>query len=161
MSTFDLFLVQFILGITCWTIIAYWVVHPWLRGKSKMESLKYLVIPQMFRHIGIGLAVPGLVALDMPHDLAIQIAAGDTITAIAFMIAFVSLNSKWKVSMPIVWLANMIGFTDVMLSVIRASINDISNQLHGAWYIPTLSVPLMIIGHVLIFVILLKKDNGK
>ena len=79
--TLQLFITEFALGISAWTVIAVVWVYPWLKTKSKVDALAIMLAPQMMRSIGISLLIPGLVGPDMPKELAQQIAWGDATTS--------------------------------------------------------------------------------
>jgi hypothetical protein len=125
-----------------------------------MDALTILVVPQMLRYVGLALLVPGLVGPQMVRSVATQIAALDALTAVLALISFVALSVKARFTLPLVWLMNIVGFGDLMSSVIRASVVDISPQLYSAWYVVTLSMPFLLVMHVLSFIILSRKAGA-
>ena len=159
-STFEIFLLAFIIAISSWTALAYYWIYPWLRRKPKMDALTILVVPQMLRYVGLALLVPGLVGPLIVRSVATQIATLDALTAVLALISFVALSTKARFALPFVWLMNIVGFGDLMSSVIRASVVDISPQLYSAWYVVTLSMPFLLVMHVVSFIILSKKARA-
>ena len=157
--TLQLFITEFALGISAWTVIAVVWVYPWLKTKSKVDALAIMLAPQMMRFIGISLLIPGLVGPDMPKELAQQIAWGDATTSALAMIGILFLRSGWKGAIGFAWFVNLLGFTDLLLSVGRGSAVDISTHLHGAWYVPTLAVPFTLTSHLVAFLILIKHKS--
>ena len=161
MTTFQLLIGQMALGIMTWTLIAWGLIYPALRSKSREEALTFLVIPQMFRHIGLGFIVPALVGPGVPADLAWQIASHDTFTAFLAMAAFGSLCIRARWAVPAVWAMNVFGAIDLICSVVQSSMVNISAKLLAGWYIPVVSVPIMFVDHVLIFATLARRTNKR
>jgi len=157
-ATFSIFLIAFVIALSSWTALAYYWIYPWLRSKPKMDALTILVVPQMFRYIGLALLVPGLVGPLIAKSIATQIAGLDALTSILAVISFVVLSRRSKFALSLVWLMNLVGLGDLLTSVIRASIVDIPPQLYAGWYVVTLSMPALLVMHVLSFIILIKKS---
>jgi hypothetical protein len=155
-TTLQLFVAEFALALSAWTLIAWNWVFPWLKTKTKKEAIMILLAPQMMRFVGISLVIPGVVGSGIPKDLVAQIALLDAATSLFAILGILILRSGWKGAMAIAWLINIFGFADLLISVIQSSLADISPHLHAGWYVPTLAVPATLTSHILSFIILTK-----
>ncbi len=154
MDTLTIFLTQLILSITVFSFIAKWYVSPWLSGKLLNESLMILIFPHAFRHVGLSFLVPGLVDESLPNQFAFMTAYGDFISGLLALVAIVFLRKGWAYAISLVWVFNVIGLLDLLNALRQA---DAVPFLHTTWYIPTFWVPILLVTHVMIFSLLLKK----
>ncbi len=53
MDTQAIFGLQFLLSLVVWSLIAKWLLAPWLEKKSPHEALFWLTLPHAFRHVGM------------------------------------------------------------------------------------------------------------
>ena len=65
--------------------------------------------------------------------------------------AFVALGMRWSIATPLVWIVNVFGTFDLLLSVVRSSLSDVSGELHAAWYVTGLLVPLSGVSHEILY----------
>ena len=72
-----IFGLQFILSMIMWSLIAKWLLAPWLKKMTIHEALLWLTIPHAFRYIGMVFLVPGVVSQEMPSTFAILAGYGD------------------------------------------------------------------------------------
>ena len=158
MTSEQIFLLQFMLSLFVWGMIARWVFAPALKTKSTHEALFWLAIPHAFRHIGLVFLVPGVVSSEMPDSFSTLAAYGDLATGVIAMLALVALRYKWSGAIAIVWLFNVLGTIDL-----ARALSQTQAVLHfeSAWFIPTLLVPLLLVTHIMIFVRLLGKRSGE
>jgi len=157
-TTLQLFITEFALALSSWSVIAWNWIFPWLKNKTKNEAIMILLAPQMMRFVGITLVIPGVIGPDIPKNLVAQIALLDAITSFVSMLGILVLKSGWKGALAFAWLINIFGFADLLLSVIQSSMADISSHLHAGWYVPTIAVPITFTSHILSFIILLNKN---
>jgi hypothetical protein len=153
-----LFVLQVVLSIAAWGSIAAWLVVPYVRTQTRQRALLVLLIPQLFRHVGVTLLVPGVVAPGMPRSFAVPTAVGDTATQLLTVVALVCLHRGWRYAIPLVWMVNIFGLTDLVLNVVRAARTGAVAFLQAAWFGPTFIVPLMVVSHVLVFWVLLRRE---
>jgi hypothetical protein len=62
MPIFSVFAAQVVLSTAAWSLVTWRFVIPYLKGKRREDALAILVTPQMFRHVGMTMLVPGVVA---------------------------------------------------------------------------------------------------
>ena len=159
MEQIHLFAIQFLLSLIAWGAIGRWVVAPCLKTKSLHEALIPLVLPHLFRHVGVSLLVSGLVAPGMPRGFALSTAIGDTLTQILAVLSLAALRGRWRHSIQIVWVFNTIGCVDMLYALFYAARVGAVRYLQAAWFGPTFIVPLMLVSHYMVFMMLLRRPK--
>ena len=154
-----IFVLQMVLSLAAWGSIALWLVVPYVRTLPKRRALLLLLIPQMFRHIGVTLLVPGVVSPDIPAAFALPTAIGDTTTQLLAVLTIACLHQGWRYAFPMAWVTNTFGLIDLLLNGGRAALTGAIAYLHAAWFVPTFLVPLMVVSHLLVFWVLLRRDD--
>ncbi len=153
MSPQAIFLLQFILSLIVFGLVAKWVLAPWLASQSQRDALFWLTLPHAFRHVGMVFLVPGVVAQPLPEYFANPAAYGDLLTGILALLTLVLLRIGWKGVIGAVWLFNVVGTVD-LLNALRHV--EVVADFGAVWYIPTLFVPLLLVTHFMIFARLVK-----
>jgi hypothetical protein len=120
------------------------------------SALSILLLPQLFRHVGVTLVVPEVVDPGIPEAFARQTAIGDMITVALAWGALASLRMSWRFAIAAVWSFNIVGLTDMLLNLAAAVRLGAAEHLGAAWYGPAFVVPAMLVVHVLIFAVLLR-----
>ena len=154
MDTGAIFGLQFVLSIVVWSLLARWLLSPWLEKKSRHEALFWLTLPHAFRHVGMVFLVPGVVAQPLPESFANPAAYGDLLTGVLALLALIALRTSWTGAVVLVWLFNTVGTVD-LLNALRHV--DVAPDFGAAWYIPTFLVPLLLVTHFMIFARLLRR----
>ena len=153
MNTQSIFLLQFVSSLIVISLLARWVLVPWLSKQSQRDALFWLTIPHAFRYIGMVFLVPGVVAQPLPDYFAIPAAYGDLLAAVLALLALIMLRAGWAGAVGMVWLFNVVGTLD-LLNALRHL--EVVPYFGSAWYIPTMLVPLLLVTHFMIFTRLLK-----
>ncbi len=153
MSAQAIFVLQFVLSVTLFSLVTKWVVAPWFAKQSQQTALFWLTLPHAFRYIGMVFLVPGVVAQPLPDYFAIPAAYGDLAASVLAILALVLLRTGWKGTMGVVWLFNVVGTAD-LLNALRHV--EVVSDFGSVWYIPTFFVPLLLVSHFMIFARLLK-----
>jgi len=156
MDALAIFVLQFILSVVVWGLIANWLLAPWLEKKSPDNGLFWLVLPHAFRYMGMVFLVPGVVARPLPGAFATPAAYGDLVTGVLALLALIALRTGWAGALALVWLFNIVGTVD-LLNALR-HLNVVAD-FGAAWYIPTLFVPLLLVTHFMIFARLLRRGR--
>ena len=84
-------------------------IWPRLRAMSREEALLPLVVPHMFRFVGLSFLVPGVVSASLSTDFARPAAYGDLAAAVLAVIAVFALSARVSWALPIVWVFNLWG----------------------------------------------------
>jgi len=156
MDPLSIFVLQLVLSITVFTIVAKWYVSPWLAEKTNGQALTVLIFPHAMRHIGLLFFVPGVVSQPLPDFFSYTAAYGDLVSGLLALLALVILRKGWGIAIPLVWLFNIVGSVD-LLNALRHV--DVVPDLGATWYIPTFLVPLLLVTHAMIFARLLRRAH--
>jgi hypothetical protein len=142
-----IFVLQFVLSIIAFGLLARWYAAPWLAGKSLETALMILIAPHAFRHIGMSFLVPALNHPGMPLDFATSAAYGDLLSGILALVALIALRGRWILAIPLVWLFSIIGIIDLSNALRQ---DDAILYMGATWFIPTFLVPLLLVTHVMV-----------
>ena len=82
---------------------------PWLQTRRRNEALLALVVPHLFRFVGLSFLVPGVVSRELARAIAVPAAYGDLGTAILALIATLALARRASWAIAAVWLFNVWG----------------------------------------------------
>jgi hypothetical protein len=151
-----LFGISVFLGFVVWGMIGSRYIWPALRGRSRAEALRPVLLLHAFRFVGLAFLVPGVVSPDLPDAFARPAAYGDLTTALLALLAIATLGTR--PGTVIVWVFNIVGTVDLLNAFYQADRLGvgIAPGLQGAaYFIPTVLVPLLLVTHVLVFRILL------
>ena len=68
-----------------------------------------------------------------------------------------SLRLRPGLALPLVWLFNLVGITDLLFAVVQGVITGLPfSHIGVAWFIPTVYVPLLLVIHITVFWFLLR-----
>jgi hypothetical protein len=151
---------QVVFSLAAYAAVGWWFIRPWLRTKPVRVALSILLIPQLFRHVGVSLLVPEIVDPSFPEGMARQTAIGDTVATLLAWAALVSLRVGWRHAIAAVWTFNLVGLTDMALNLTNGIRLQVADDLGAAWFGIAFVVPLMLVVHFLIFVFLFSAREG-
>jgi hypothetical protein len=154
MDTPTIFLLQFVLSILVFGLLAKWELTPRLNKLSQRDALFWLTLPHAFRHIGLVFLVPGVVYQPLPEGFAGPAAYGDLAAGLLAITALLALRSRWAIALPIVWAFNIVGTVDLFNALRQV---EAVPSFGAAWFIPTFFVPLLLVTHYLSFARLLQR----
>ncbi|MGY8708481.1 hypothetical protein RAD16_22315 [Bradyrhizobium sp. 18BD] len=142
------------------SVVAAIYVWPALRAMPRHDALRLLAAFHAFRFLGMNFMVAGFVAPELSADFAGQVGWGDLIAATLALVSMAALSWRWSFAIPTVWIFNIWGTLD-LLNAYYVGATKIQNPgLFGAGiYIPALYVPLLLVGHALIFMLLLRPGS--
>ena len=152
MEIMEIFGLQFLLSTVGVALIARWYVAPGLAALSTDKALQLLLLPHMFRHLGLVFVVPALVGENLDPAFAAGAAYGDLVSGLLAIVAAVLLRAKWRGATAVVWVFNVVGTVDLVNALRQA---EVVPDLGVAWLIPTFVVPVLLVTHFMIFVRLL------
>lgn len=140
------------------TLAAYWYLLPWLKKRAFAQAVTPLLLLHGTRAVGLSFLAPAVRGSDLPQDLALTAALGDTSAALlslfaAMMVRTGSSSSRW-----LVFLANAVGLVDILVVAVWGAWVDFpSMQLGATWFIPTVLGPVMLTTHVVMFWLLFRR----
>ena len=109
-----------------------------------------------FRFLGLSFLIPGVVAPDLSPAYAVPAAYGDLGAAILALLALWALPNG--LGIVLAWIFNIWGTADLLFAFYQGNeVGLLPGQLGAAFYIPTFLVPLLLVTHVLMFRILLRR----
>jgi|SRR5712692_9053552 len=150
------------LGIVSYGLIARWYIIPVLDKHSLHTALVPLILLHCFRYLGLSFLLPGVVSIHIARAFAVPAAYGDFLTALLALIAVLALRNRWDVAITLVWVFNVVGTLDLLVALPQGILNIHAGQLVGAYFIPSLIVPALLVTHFLVFRLLLKRaDSAK
>lgn len=147
-----------ILGsFVAWGIVVWVFLWPQIEATSKTTALMALVAPHMFRFIGLGFLIPGVVSESLPQGFARPAAWGDVGAALLAIVAMVALaaNAPWAIALT--WIFNIWGTLDLLNAMFqgpRKLAVSGPGALGATFYIPTFIVPGLLLIHAVIFRVL-------
>ncbi len=140
-------------------VVAKLYCAPKLRMKRREDALLPLVVPHLFRFVGLSFLVPGVVSSSLSPAFAAPAAYGDLIaTILAILVIFALVAHAYWVS-SIIWLFNFWGAGDLLYAFYVGFINlgGDPGVLGATFFIPTLLVPPLLVTHIMIFWLLLRR----
>jgi hypothetical protein len=157
----QIFFLSMAFSLTTFGLIARWYVVPALCGLPRDRALMPLVLPHCFRYVGLAFLIPGVTAAELPRGFAEPAAYGDLIAAVLALLAAVALRRGSAAGIPLVWIMNLEGTTDFINAFVQGRLNPYRfGDLGTLFFIPTLVVPALMISHVLIFWLLLRRQDA-
>jgi hypothetical protein len=153
-----LFGISVAFGFIAWGIVVAQYFWPLLRTQTRGDALRPLLLLHSFRFIGLAFLVKGVVAPELPAAFAVPAAYGDLIAALLALVALAALRSGFGI--PLVWVFNLWGSADLLNAFYQANASGLeAGMLQATYFIPTFIVPLLLITHVLVFLILIRRDS--
>jgi hypothetical protein len=136
-------------------LVARLYVWPWIRTLEKPAALAILVLPHMFRFVGLSFLEPGVVSPDLSAAFAVSAAYGDLAAAMLAIAATIALSWRAVFAIPLVWVFNLWGTFDLLSAFYRGLANGLEpGSLGATYYIPTFVVPGLLTLHALVFAVL-------
>jgi hypothetical protein len=130
-----------------------------LQNADSDRALTWLVAPHMFlRFIGLGFLVPGVVSPLLPAALAVPAAYGDFIAGVLAIVATIALVNRTSWAIKSVWLFNLWGIADFVFAFYQGwRVGLQPGMLGAAFFIVTAVVPALLVTHLLIFRLLVRR----
>ena len=157
MDVTPLFGLSILFSFIAFGVVSRLYIWPHLQFLDRNRALRALVVPHIFRFVGLSFLVPGVVAPTLSRGFAAPAAYGDLIALILALIATFVLSKNVSWAIPVVWIFNIWGTADFLFAFYQGMIARIDfGSLGAAFYIPTVLVPAGLILHVMIFMLLVR-----
>jgi hypothetical protein len=157
MDAQQIFGLQVLLSFVIYSLIAAWYVAPRLARLPLVAALLPLLFVHASRHLGMVFLVPTVVGAPLPARFAVPAAYGDLLAGLLALAAIVALRAGWLVGIPLVWIFSVIGLLDLVNAFYQGLSTNV--QLGAAYYIPTFVVPALVVTHVLILRLLIRRPR--
>ena len=153
-----LFGLSVLMSFLAFGIVTKLYILPRLRLMPREEAILPLVVPHVFRFVGLSFLVPGVVSPSLSPAFAAPAAYGDLLAAILAVIAALAVSAGARWAIAAVWIFNLWGAADLVNAIYQGQIGvGIGPGLLGAaFFIPTVVVPPLLVTHALIFWLLLR-----
>jgi len=156
MDTLAIFGLQLTYSLVVWGLIARWIFSPRLKPLALNQALFWLLLPHLFRHVGLSFLVPGVGGEGLSDAFVFTTAFGDLAAAMLALASIFALRANKSWALSLVWVFNIVGTIDLVKALSNA---DQVPLLGAAWYIPTMFVPLLLVTHMMVFARLIGKKN--
>lgn len=157
MNALVAFLLSVGVSLLSYTLIAVWYIVPRLSKQPREQALLPLVLLHLFRTVGLVFLFPQVTGGALPSAFAIPAAYGDLLTTGLALLAAFALRFRLGAALPLVWLFNLVGITDLLFAFYEGGVKDLpSFNLGVAWLLLTVYVPLLLVSHIIVFGILLR-----
>lgn len=144
-------------SLLSYALIAVWYVVPRLSKQPRVQALLPLVLLHTFRTVGLVFLFPQVMGGALPPGYAIPAAYGDLLTTGLALLAVFALRFRPGWALPLVWLFNLVGITDLLFAMYQGAVIDLPVfHLGVAWLLLTVYVPLLLVSHVIVFWFLLR-----
>jgi hypothetical protein len=147
-------------GFLAWSVFAAQYFWPTISKRERAEALRPILVLHGFRYIGLAVLIPGVVSPQLSATaFARGLAYGDLASATLALIALAALRTR--LAGPLVWIFNIFGTADLLNAFYqgnRVSLADTPGLLGAGYFIPIFGVPLLLVTHVLVFRLLLRKE---
>ena len=151
--------VSILMALTAFGLIAKWYVVPVLITRPRATALEPLLLLHSFRFVGLAFLIPGVTSQPLDPRFANPAAYGDLLAALLALLAILALRRGWRAAIPVVWVFNVEGTLDLLNAVMQGfrHTEDLGN-LGATFFIPMVVVPALLVSHVMIFIILLRRE---
>ena len=147
-------------GFLAWGVFAAQYIWPAIGKRERAEALKPILVLHGFRYVGMAVLIPGVVSPQLSATVfARELAYGDLVAATLALIALAALRTRF--SRPLVWIFNIFGTADLLNAFYqggRLSLPETPGALGAGYFIPIFGVPLLLVTHVLVFRLLMRKE---
>jgi hypothetical protein len=151
------FLLSTVISLLSYALIAIWYVVPRLSKQPRVEALIPLILLHTFRTVGLVFLFPQVMGGALPPGFATPAAYGDLLTTGLALLAACTLRFRPGMALPLVWLFNLVGIADLVFAMYKGAVLGLpSFHLGVAWLLLTVYVPLLLVGHIIVFWILLR-----
>lgn len=150
-------------GLVASSRVAKTYVWPRISRLDRATALNALIVPHMFRFVGMAFLMPGVVSPQMAPAFAIPAAYGDLCAALLAAVASIALVNRPSWALPVVWLFNLEGTADLLFAYYQGIVGVAlpAGALGAAFYIPTVVVPPLLVLHALIFALLVRRHKDR
>jgi hypothetical protein len=147
-------------GFLAWSVFAAHYIWPAISKRERTDALRPVLVLHGFRYIGLAALIPGVVSPQLSTTLfARGLAYGDVAAATLALIALAALRTSF--AGPLIWIFNIFGTADLLNAFYQGfhiSLGNSPGLLGAAYFLPVLGVPLLLVTHVLVFGLLLRKE---
>lgn len=162
MDNFAIINTQAILGTVSIIIGFKFWMQPRLAKLSFYEALLPLVFLNTFRYLGLTFMSKEQFYSGFPSEFLTTVGLWDMLTSILAIITVLALKGKWKFTIPLVWIFNVIGFADLITAFPQFfSLKLYEYNLGTIWLVFVTYGLVAFLSHIYIFIRLIKNLKKK
>ncbi|WP_010217783.1 hypothetical protein [Sphingomonas sp. PAMC 26621] len=125
MNIVVIFWLQLVASLFVAGVVAFWYVAPRLMKMPMGSALTLLLFVHVPRYVGMTLLVPTMVDPKVPAQFLFNAAYGDLVEAVLAFACIMVLRVNGQFAIPLVWIANIWGFLDLLNGVRGVVVLDI------------------------------------
>jgi hypothetical protein len=159
MSPAAIFDLHLVLGYVAWLLAFGTYLWPRLKTMAPIAAHRAIATLHGFRFFGLVFVIPGVVGANLPTDFGVVAAYGDLATGLLALLALLTIRLR-----PLFWsfvvAFNLVGTVDIVVDYyhgIQLGLGALAGELGGAYAIPILYVPVLMITHVAAFYLLARQ----
>ncbi|MEQ9375323.1 MAG: hypothetical protein RIG68_09100 [Imperialibacter sp.] len=162
MDNFLIINLQAVIG-TIGIILGFkWWIQPRVSKLPLQEALLPFVFLNVFRYLGLSFMAKEQFYGGFPTDFLTTVGIWDLSTAVVAIIAAIALKNKWSFAIPLVWIFNIIGFTDLITAFPQFfGLKLYDHDLGFIWLMFVTYGLTTFLSHIYIFVRLIKALGNK
>ena len=155
METTILFAISVLASLIAWNKVSKKYFWPQFKELELKKAVQPILFLHGFRFAGLSFLIPGVVNAGLNPAWAMPAAFGDFTTAV---LALITLSLTNNISFrPLLWVFNILGLIDLLLAFVDSPRYNILPFLGAAYFIVILYVPILLLTHLMVFKLLLKK----
>lgn len=157
MNNFTIINLQALTGTVAIILGFGWWIQPRISKLSIHDALLPFVFLNTFRYLGLSFMAKEQFYGGFPSEFLNTVGIWDFTTAIFAILAAVALKGKWKFAIPLVWVFNIIGFSDLITAFPQFFSLELYNQDLGTIWLLFITYGLAtFLSHIYIFYRLIK-----
>ncbi len=162
MDNFTIINLQAITGTISIILGFNWWIKPRIANLSLQDALLPFVFLNTFRYLGLSFMAKEQFYSGFPSEFLNTVGIWDLSTAILAIITAIALKSKWKFSIPLVWIFNLVGFTDLITAFPQFfGLKLYDHDLGFIWLLFITYGLMTFLSHIYIFIRLIKNLRQK
>tara|TARA_R110002072_G_scaffold22432_6_gene78770 strand:+ start:6523 stop:7020 length:498 start_codon:yes stop_codon:yes gene_type:complete len=162
MDNFTIINLQALTGTIALILAFKWWIQPRLANLSIYDALLPFVFFNAFRYLGLSFMAKEQFYDGFPAEFLTQVGIWDFATAVLALITAFALKIKWKFAIPLVWVFNIFGITDLLLAFPKFfSLRLYDYNLGFIWLMFVTYGLAALLSHIYIFYRLLKTKRDK
>ncbi|MEQ8238093.1 MAG: hypothetical protein RIA69_02725 [Cyclobacteriaceae bacterium] len=162
LENFTIINLQAVIGTISIIIGFRWWIQPRLAKLSIQDALLPLVFLNTFRYLGLSFMAKEQFYDGFPADFLNTVGIWDLSTAILAIIAAIALRNRWSFAIPLVWVFNIVGFTDLVVAFPQFfGLKLYDHDLGFIWLMFVTYGLTTFLSHIYIFIRLIKNLRKK
>lgn len=160
MNNFLILNLQATAGLIAFSLAFKWWVAPRLAKLDIYDALLPVVFIHSLRYLGMVFMVDTQVYDAFPDDLAFTVGMWDYSVSILAIVTGIALKNKWRYAIPLVWVFNIYGFTDLVVAFPQVfGIKFYNYDLGTMWWAFVTIGIVNVISHFYIFYRLIRSKS--